>query len=172
MKEIVVNDSNILIDMHTAGLLEYIRLSGIRFHTVDFVIEELRRFPYSRPLIDSLVEEGVLHVATTSPEELSEVFSLYSVYSNSTNLSLVDCSVMLYAKKNRYRLLTGDKKLRNHAIDEGVIVSGFLWVVDVFVKEGLVTPGEMIIKLNCLLDKNSRLPKKLFAAKIEQLKSV
>lgn len=46
MKEIVVNDTNILIDMHSAGLLEYIRSSGVRFHTVDYVIEELRRSPY------------------------------------------------------------------------------------------------------------------------------
>ena len=27
MKEIVVNDTNILIDMHAAGLLEYVRSS-------------------------------------------------------------------------------------------------------------------------------------------------
>lgn len=45
MREIVVNDTNILIDMHTAGLLEYIQKPSVRFHTVDFVIDELHRSP-------------------------------------------------------------------------------------------------------------------------------
>lgn len=52
--EIVVNDSNILIDMHAAGLLELARRSSICFHTVDFVVEELHASPYKRPLIDEM----------------------------------------------------------------------------------------------------------------------
>lgn len=156
MREIVVNDTNILIDMHTAGLLEYIQKSSVRFHTVDFVIDEL-------------IQNGVLYVAETSPDEMSEIISLHSGYSNNTNLSFVDCTVMHYAKKHNYRLLTGDKKLRNHAIDEGVIVSGLLWTVDLFVNEGIAPPDEIIPKLQFLLGVNSRLPKKLIEEKIQQL---
>lgn len=155
--------------MHSAGLLEYIRSSGVRFHTVDYVIEELRRSPYRRPLIEDLINEGILHVAETSPAEMAEIMAVHSAYANSTNLSFVDCSVMYYAKKHSYRLLTGDKKLRNHAIGEGVIVSGLLWVVDMFIAEGIITPGEMILKLNTLLSANRRLPKKLIEDKIQQL---
>lgn len=76
---------------------------------------------------------------------------------------------MHYAKKHNYRLLTGDKKLRNHAIDEGVIVSGLLWTVDLFVNEGIAPPDEIIPKLQFLLGVNSRLPKKLIEEKIQQL---
>lgn len=170
MREIVVSDTNILIDMHTAGLLECIRLSGVRFHTVDLVMEELHRSPYKRPLIEELIREGVLHVAETSAEEMSEIISLHAAYSINTNLSFVDCSVMHYAKKHDYRLLTGDKKLRNHAIDEGVIVSGLLWIVDLFVNEGIVAPDKMISKLQTLLKANSRLPRKLIEEKILQLR--
>lgn len=169
MREIVVNGTNILIDMHTAGLLEYIQKSSVRFHTVDFVIDELHRSPYRRPLIDELIQNGVLYVAETSPDEMSEIISLHSGYSNNTNLSFVDCTVMHYAKKHNYRLLTGDKKLRNHAIDEGVIVSGLLWTVDLFVNEGIAPPDEIIPKLQFLLGVNSRLPKKLIEEKIQQL---
>lgn len=172
MKEIVVNDTNILIDMHAAGLLEYVRLSGTRFHTTDLVIEELHNSPYKRPSIDLLVEEGFLQVVTTSQEEMAEVFSLYSDCAINTNLSFVDCSVMHYAKKHNYRLLTGDKKLKHHAIDKGIIVSGLLWVVDLFVEEGLVEAHEMILKLNVLLGMNSRLPEKLILDKIEQLEEM
>lgn len=54
-------------------------------------------------------------------------------------------------------------------MDEGIIVSGILWVVDLFVEERLVTPAEMIEKLNNLLNTNNRLPRKLIEAKIQQL---
>ena len=95
MKEIVVNDSNILIDMHTAGLLECIRKSDVRFHTVD-----LGQYSYGRPMIDELIDDGILYVAESTPEDMAEITALYSSYSANTNLSLVDCSVMQYAKKN------------------------------------------------------------------------
>lgn len=68
--------------------------------------------------------------------------------------------------------MTSDKKLRNHAIDEGVIVSGLLWVVDLFVDEGLVTPVDMIERLNNLLRANNRLPKKLIEDKIKRLQGM
>lgn len=171
MKEIVVNDSNILIDMHTAGLLECIRKSDVRFHTVDLVISELRQYSYERPMIDELIDDGILYVAESTPEDMAEITALYSSYSANTNLSFVDCSVMQYAKKNNYRLLTGDKKLRNHAIDEGVIVSGILWVIDLFVEEKLISPTDMIAKLEAMLSVNPRLPKKLIEGKIQQLQS-
>lgn len=171
MREVVVNDTNILIDMYSAGLLEYIHLSGVLFHTVDFVVEELRLSPYKRPLIEKLIQDGTLHVAQTSSEEMSDILSLHSTYSNYTNLSFVDCAVLAYAKRHNLRLLTGDKKLRNHAVDEGVIVSGILWVVDLFVEEGIVTPADMIEKLHNLLNTNKRLPRKLIEAKIQQFTS-
>lgn len=169
MREVVVNDTNILIDMHSAGLLDYLCLSQVRFHTVDLVIEELRRSPYKRPLIEKLIQEGSLYVADIPAEEMSNISAAHSAYSRHTNLSFVDCAVMAYAKKHNFRLLTGDKKLRNHAVDEGIIVSGILWIVDLFVEERLVTPAEMIEKLNNLLNTNNRLPRKLIEAKIQQL---
>lgn len=145
-------------------------MSGVRFHTVDLVIDELHRSPYKRPLIDQLIEEDVLHVAAIPSEEMSKLVQFYARYANHTNLSLVDCSVMRYAKINNFRLLTGDKKLRNHAVDEGVIVSGLLWVEDLFVNEGIVRPDEMAERLGTLLEVNSRLPRKLIEEKIRQLK--
>lgn len=106
MREVVVNDTNILIDMHSAGLLDYLCLSQVRFHTVDLVIEELRRSPYKRPLIEKLIQEGSLYVADIPAEEMSNISAAHSAYSRHTNLSFVDCAVMAYAKKHNFRLLT------------------------------------------------------------------
>lgn len=102
---------------------------------------------------------------------MSDILSIHSTYSYYTNLSFVDCAVLAYAKKRNLRLLTGDKKLRNHAVDEGILVSGILWVVDLFVEEGIVTPADMIEKLHNLLNTNKRLPRKLIEAKIQQFTS-
>ena len=39
--EIVVSDTQILIDMDAAGILELAAMSAIHFHTVDLVMAEL-----------------------------------------------------------------------------------------------------------------------------------
>ena len=168
--EIVVNESNILIDLHTAGLLDLVRRSSVSFHTVDFVIEELHKSPYKRQLIDEMVADGSLYVATTDEQEMAEVVSTYATYLTCSNLSIVDCAVMIYAKKHHYRLLTGDKKLKHHAVDEGVMVSGLLYVVEIFISEALITPSSMADKLEHLLTINTRLPKDVFIEKIESLR--
>lgn len=170
--EIVVNDSNILIDMHTAGLLELAKRSSILFHTVDFVVNELHKSSYKRQLIDEMIADGSLYVATTNEKEMEEVQGFFSIHSQCSNLSLVDCAVMLYAKRNHFRLLTGDKKLKNHAVDEGVLVSGLLYLVDRFVSENLISKSEMADRLDYLLQHNQRLPQKLFYAKIESLRRI
>lgn len=39
--EIVVNDTNIFIDLHSIGLLEQFFELPIKVHTVDFIVNEL-----------------------------------------------------------------------------------------------------------------------------------
>lgn len=41
-----------------------------------------------------------------------------------------------------------------------------------FVAEGIITPGEVILELNMLLSVNRRLPKKLIEDKIQQLEDM
>ena len=45
-------------------------------------------------------------------------------------LSVPDCSVWLYSKKNNYTLITGDGLLWKTAINDGVEVKGVLFVPD------------------------------------------
>ena len=160
--EIVVSDTQILIDMDAAGLLEMVAVSSVHFHTVDYVIAELHRSPYERPIVDRMVEEGHLAVFSFEGKEASDLFSYYGKFASKSNLTITDCAVLKYAKDNNYRMLTGDRKLRNHAEDEGVMVSGILYLADHFVKEGLLTGLEMASRLEHLLDINPRLPKAIF----------
>lgn len=160
--EIVVSDTQILIDMDASGLLEMVETSSMHFHTVDYVLAELHRSPYKRPLIDQLVADGALKVYSYEGNQNVDLFVFYSRLAAKTNLSITDCAVLKYARDNGYHMLTGDRKLRNHAEDEGVIVSGILYIAERFVEEGLVTGADMADRMEHLLDVNPRLPKALF----------
>ena len=76
--------------------------------------------------------------------------------------------MLKYARDNGYRMLTGDRKLRNHAEDEGVMVSGILYLAERFVEEELISGQDMAVKLQHLLDVNPRLPKALFQEWIKE----
>jgi hypothetical protein len=63
--------------------------------------------------------------------------------------------------------LTGDKNLRIKAGDEGVVVSGILFLTDLMVNEDVVDGNEMADCLETLLKQNSRLPKELIRERID-----
>lgn len=170
--EIVVNDTQVLIDMYDADLLGLVARCSIKFHTVDYVMAELHRSPYKRPEIDQMVKDGILAVHSFSDKENFDLVAYYGKIAMQTNLSLTDCAVLKYSKDNGYRLLTGDKKLRNHAEDEGVLVSGILYLVDKFVAEQLITGAVMADRLELLLETNPRLPKTIFEERIKSLRGL
>jgi PIN domain nuclease of toxin-antitoxin system len=107
--EIVVSDTQILIDMHSAGLLELVSKSAMHFHTVDYVIAELNRSPYQRPIIGQMVSDGSLKVYSYDAKDNALLLEFFENYSCKTNLSITDCAVLKYAKDNGYRMLTGDR---------------------------------------------------------------
>ena len=170
--EIVVNDTQVLIDMYDADLLGLVEGCSIKFHTVDYVMAELHRSPYKRPEIDQMVKDGILAVHSFSEKENVDLVAYYGKMTLQTNLSLTDCAVLKYSKDNGYRLLTGDKKLRNHAEDEGVLVSGILYLVDKFVAEQLITGAVIADRLELLLETNPRLPKTIFEERIKSLRGL
>jgi predicted nucleic acid-binding protein len=63
-------------------------------------------------------------------------------------------------RKNKYRLLTGDKALRNAAIIDGVTVSGILFIIDELVRNRILSKSLAVDKLLQLIKVNTRLPKK------------
>lgn len=163
--EILISDTNILIDLCGVGLIERCKDLDVDFRTVDFVIHEIKD-PNQAEAIQKLINSGDLTVMDFSSEETLELLELYARYEVRTNLSLTDCAVLLCAKKGNYRLLTGDKNLRIKAGDEGVVVSGILYITDLMVDEGVVDKTDMADCLEALLHQNSRLPKDLIYERI------
>ena len=130
--DIVVNDTNIFLDLMSVGLLDISFELPIKFHTVDYVVAEITDMEQKKQIM-KLVETGKLYVKEFDEQEFGEIISLYQ--SRNNNVSVTDCSVWYYAKKNDFRLLTGDGKLRKSATADGVIVSGIFYITALLSKE-------------------------------------
>lgn len=166
--EIVISDTNILIDLFNSGLLVYCKNLSIDFRTLDVVINEIELGDQYEAIM-SIVDDGFLQVCELSGEQIQKVLETIGAYHGVCNLSPEDISVMIYAKENNCRLLTGDKALRKKAEQDGIIVSGVLYLTDMMINRGIITNSDMRTALQKLLDSNARLPKKLIRERIERL---
>lgn len=165
--EIVINDTNILIDLFNAGPLQYCKLLNLDFRTLDLVMSEITD-GRQRKAVESIVADGALKVYSLNGNQMFGVMEKMNEYKGKCNLSMVDFSVMLYAQENNCRLLTGDSKLRKTAENENIIVSGILYIIDMLMDK--IGPQELIESLELLLQSNDRLPKKLILERIDTLK--
>lgn len=168
--EIVVNDTNVLIDFCNIGLLQYCEDLKIDFRTVDFVINEIT-VDKQKTVVQEIIDKGILTVCQLSGEQLITVSEKMDQFNGVCNLSVVDVSVMIYAKENHCKLLTGDKTLRNRAIMENVDVSGILYLTDMMTAQSVAPKQVMIDSYNRLLSSNTRAPHKLVQQRTDELKS-
>lgn len=167
--EIVVNDTNILIDLYNSGLLPYCKRLYLEFRTLDVVMNEIE-VPDQQKAIQSIIDDGTLTVFHLSGAQIGTVLQKVAEYQGACNLSVVDISVMVYAIENNCRLLTGDKKLKEKAILENVNVSGILFLTDMLMTDSSISNAEMITALEKLLSSNNRLPKNKIKERINTLK--
>lgn len=165
--EIVVNDTNILIDLYNSKLLQYCKLLNFDFRTIDFVIYEIE-IDEQLKAIQKMIDEGILKVYSLDGQMMQTAYEKKNLYQDKCNVSMTDISVMVYAKVNNCRLLTGDKTLRTTAENENIIVSGILYIIDMLMDK--IDPQELIDSLELLLQSNDRLPKKLILERIDTLK--
>jgi predicted nucleic acid-binding protein len=166
--DIVVNDTNILIDLYSIDLLEYFFQLPIAIHTVDLVIHEIQD-EAQRDSLKPYINRGILYVHKFSSEELAQAIAMRQEASG--NVSVTDCSVWYYAKQHDYILLTGDRQLRVRAIGSNVAVKGIIFVFDLMVEHRLITPTFAADKLEELYHINQRLPKKIIQERLDSWRS-
>ncbi len=151
---IVINDANILIDLFHLDLVEvFFGLQDLDLKTTDFVFEELHED--QKDVVEQFVQNSTLKIIESTEEDLT---SIYQILSTTSGLSVEDCSVWYYAKKNAGILLTGDGKLRKQSSADGVEVRGILYIFDQLLISGLMSFELAIEKLNQLYLLNERLP--------------
>lgn len=154
--EIVINDTNVFIDLITAELLDKFFLLPIEVHTTDFIIHEITE-DEQQEIVQQLIDDNKLKIRTFDFEELIVI----SDYNNETpKLSIPDCSVMHYAIDTKYTLLSGDGLLRKIAKSKGATVKGVLYILDSLVEHEIITPITAAEKLQRLVDNETRLPPK------------
>lgn len=165
--EIVVNDTNILIDLANTGLIDYCREMDIKFYTTSVVIAELN-VQEQRIAVERLIQDGILTVEEFKGAEVMQFAILYEEYSGKSNLTPPDCSVMMLAEKLKCRLLTSDQKLKRHAQERNIEVNGLLWLTDKMVEDMIVEPIAMIDHLQKWIESNDRAPYKHIMERIER----
>lgn len=164
--DIVVKDTNIIIDLIKTGLLHFCAFLDIEWHTTLHVIYEIED-EEQRKTILSCMEDGILKVDVFEGKDLDLLLDTSQDYGKKTNLSETDCSVMLLAEQYGCRLLTSDQKLRRQAEARGVEVNGLLWVIDTIVENGIMSGEAMIPYLEHYLQTNMRAPENEINKKIE-----
>lgn len=155
--DIVVNDTNIFIDLYSVDLLESIFKLPYKFHTTDFVLSEITDTKQYH-CIEYFVSKGDLFLKSFNEEEVYSIASFYNEQTN--NMTMTDCSVCVYAKDNGYRLLTGDNNTRKVAEKNNIKVNGILFLFEEMLREGIISYNVAISKIKELRLKNSRLPYK------------
>lgn len=154
---IVVSDANIFIDLCNVGLLEDFFLLPWHIHTTDMVYSEVKE-PEQKKQLEAI--KSKIHIKTYAPSELLELWKFQQEIHRFSNLSIQDCSILSYCKRNGYTLLTGDKVLRTKAEEKTVTVRGIIYIFDQLVNHGIVIPQTAAEKLEQLFSINHRLPQK------------
>lgn len=167
--KIIINDTNIFIDMHSINLLDEMCILPYEIHTVDFVASEIVD-PLQRVAFERLVYDCKIKVDSFSADEVMEIIAEHSGVSG--NLSIPDCSVCYYARKHRVPMLTGDRRLRKYAETQSIEVHGILFLFDEMVRHSVISPIKAAEKLEGLLQLNARLPKTEIAQRITRWRSM
>ena len=162
---IIVNDTNIFIDLHSIGLLSQLCDLPYEIRTVDFVMAEIVDNRQQEDM-GHLVKEGKITVESFTAEELIEIVNEHAAVSG--NLSIPDCSVCYYARKHDITLLTGDRQLRRYAESHNLTVHGILFIFDELVAHSVISPEVAAGKLKELYSINVRLPKSEIQRRIDR----
>ena len=155
--KIIVEDTNIIIDLFTTGLLSFCHELKLEFHTTRYVVAEILESRQSAVLI-GMINNGQLLIDDFVGEEYERLLKFIDECNGVNNLSEADCSVLLLAKRHECRLLTSDQKLKRKAEEHGIKVNGLLWLTDLLVEEHILTEETMIYHLNRYLETNPRAP--------------
>jgi len=152
-KKLLISDANIIIDIVAGELVDAMFSLNYEFGTPDILyVEELEEQ-------HSDILNAGLKLFELSPESI-DVANLYYQNNTAIRVSANDCLALSLAQQEECALLTGDSKLKQLAIVEGITVHGTLWLVDTMFNNGCITAGDVEIAYQKMLDDGSRLPVK------------
>ncbi len=146
---ILVTDANIWIQLEDGDLLVAVFELGLELAAPDQIVRELG--PALGPRVCEL---GVRLLPTVDALD-APWQDLRARYPRPGD---VDLYGLLHARLLAARLVTGDRHLREAAEQEGVAVSGLLWLLDLMVEAQCITPQTARRSLQAIRDRGARLP--------------
>ncbi len=149
-RQILVIDTNIIIDFHQGGILECVFKLPFSLITPDVIVDELEE-----PDGDYVKGLG-LKEKRLPGSQVTQVITLSQTYRKP---SVNDLFALVLAENLSTILLTGDKSLRDVALIKKVKVRGTLWLLDQLVSMQTITPEKAQKALKRMLDSGSRLPR-------------
>ena len=165
--KLIITDSSVFFDIIKIQLLTEFFALDFEICTTDFVKGEILESE-QREQIEMFIQSHKLIVFELSEKEIEEIVNFKTKRSFKT---LIDKTVLWKAKQLKCPLLTGDAKLRNEAIEQGVTVHGSLWVIQIMVESKVIASYSGIEYLQKLKISNDRLPLDEIEKLIKKLKS-
>lgn len=153
MKRIAIQDANILIDLIKANVFIPCMQLPYQFCTTDIIFAEL--YDEQASIVHPFILSQTFEIIAITEDDLKEIATLTG---GQSQLSEQDYSAYYYAQKNGSLLLTGDKYLKEKALNAGLETHGILWLYDQLVLHDCISKATAIESLCLLMTKNKRLP--------------
>ena len=150
--KVVIQDASVLIDMADCDLLDAWFGLGFDLRTTSLIMREVSRNNQKLQL-QRYKDNGQLGIETASGEILGQIATLKSTLSS--RLTIEDVSALFFAYRLGGILLTGDRRLREHAEAQGVETHGLLWVFDMLVSRGAIPPAVAAERLEKLMERGT-----------------
>ena len=152
--KIIITDTNVFFDIIKIKALPEFFALDIEIATTDFVEREIL-LSDQKDQIALLKRSRKLTIIQLSAEDVIEVkkFKTKRIFK-----TLPDKTVLWKAKQLNCPLLTGDGKLRNEALEQGLKVYGSIWVIKNLVDKEIVNAKKGVDFLEALKTVNDRLP--------------
>jgi rRNA-processing protein FCF1 len=152
--KIIITDSSVFFDIIKIQALPEFFALDFEICTTDFVINEILESE-QKEQIEMFIRSHQLTVFVLSANEIEEIENFKTKRFFKT---LIDRTVLWKAKQLKCPLLTGDAKLRNESIDQGISVHGSLWVIQMMVEQKVIKTESSVVLLEKLKSVNDRLP--------------
>lgn len=162
MRQLLVSDSNIFIDLEYCQLTHKLFELPYHFCTPDLLFEFELKAQHAH-----LLESG-LRTLTLSSQFVSDIKKLSKKYIKTSTYNLMS---LLLAKQEECPLLTGDEALRDEASKEDIIVKGTIWILEQMVFHKILSKNEVLSALDTMKNSGRRLPFKKAKKLLESAKN-
>lgn len=150
-KKLLISDANIIIDIVAGELTAAMFALDYEYAVPDILYADELEEQHS-----SIVQAGLKLIELT-PESI-DIASTYYEQNIATRVSANDCVALALAQQEVCNLLTGDAKLKQLAMTQGVTVYGTLWLVEQMLIGKIISVEDAKIAYKKMIEDGSRLP--------------